>query len=1179
MTQEAELEIGDVILDGKYRVDAFIAQGSFAQVYRVHHLELKVDRAVKVVNLSRDNMDGVWADELRTRFQVEAQVGSQLDAPHVLRVYESQEDGERLFLITEYAAGGSLAARLQAGSLSTAEAVRITRDAAAGLEALHAQRAVHGNVTPSSILLDAEGRAKIANLGWAQLPWGPAAPSASEAPLPESCAPYRSPEQWDEATYLTPSSDVYGLGCVLFEMLTGRHWPETKKRGKSLRDLRPDISPQLTLVLDRMLREELGRRPADASDPRKRYPTMGDVHEVLQGDFDAPPRQQRKTRGRGLGLLLLLMVLLVGCLVVAGSGAVWWYNPLRQLTDVTPTSLAALLVTQTSSPAPSFTPTPSLPTATPLVSPSPVGRTATPIFTLTPVQPTATYTPTVSMTQHAGISASLTLTSQSTVMSTMVLPSPTGTFTLEPSTGTPTQTVTPTHTPSATPTETPVPTSTRTATATSTPTWTATATSTPTITPTPTPTPCTNDASFVTDVTIPDNVLLEPGARFEKTWRVRNAGSCPWEVGYRLVFAGGNQLDASDSKGISATAPGGTMAITVPMAAPSAPGTFVGEWRLVDAKGKPFGHKLTVVIEVPEPTPTSTLTPTMTPTNTATPTVTLTPTSTSTPTNTSTPSPTLTPTPPPTDTATAMPTETWTPTATWTPMPTLTATSTWTPVPAPTSRATWTPTPPSTSTATRTTVPTPTSTATWTPTSTSTWTNTPTTAPTLSALPTRTPTATSTVTLTLTPTMTASVTPTPCTDDSVYIADVTVPDNSFVRGGVGFEKTWQVKNTGTCPWQSGYLLTFVSGDQMDGPSTQPVPDTPAGSTTEITVPMTAPIAEGTYQSEWWFENAEGNRFGQRLTVVLQISPPDAPQITTGNASQMRLQSALEVSDGAASSISFAPDGETLGSGGSDGSVRLWQVTDGSLARAFQGPASAVNQIALSPDGTIMAAGSKNGSVILWRVSDGRLLRTLEGHTLDVKSVAFSPDGKILASGSNDGTVRLWQVSDGTLLNTLEDLVPNELVTQVVFSPDGQLLAAVSTYPKLRLWQVSDGELVRTISSTSSSFSVAFSPVGTVLGTGAIDGKVRVWQVDDGALLRTLEGHTAEVQSVAFSPDGSMLASGAADGTTRVWDVVTDSQLKLLKGRGQPVNSVAFSPDGGLLASADDDGTVRLWGVK
>ena len=1153
MTQEAELEIGDVILDGRYRVDAFIAQGSFAQVYRVHHLELKVDRAVKVVNLSRDNTDGVWADELRTRFQVEAQVGSQLDAPHVLRVYESQEDGERLFLITEYAAGGSLAARLQAGSLFTAEAVRITRDAAAGLEALHAQRAVHGNVTPSSILLDAEGRAKIANLGWAQLPWGPAVPSASEAPLPESCAPYRSPEQWDEATYLTPSSDVYGLGCVLFEMLTGRHWQETKKRGKSLRDLRPDISPQLTLVLDRMLREDLGRRPADASDPRKRYPTMGDVHEALQGDFDALPSRERKTRGQGLGLLLLLMVLLVGCLVVAGSGVVWWYNPLRQLTDVTPTSLAALLVTQTSSPAPSFTPTLPLPTATPLVSPSPVGRTATPIFTLTPVQPTATYTPTVSMTKLAGLSASLTLTSQLTVRSTMVLSSPTGTFTPEPSTGTPTQavtpTLTPTHTPSATPTETPVPTSTRTATATSTPTWTATTTSTPTITPTPTPTPCTNDASFVTDVTIPDNVLLEPGARFEKTWRVRNAGNCPWQSGYRLVFAGGNQLGAPDSQVITDTAPGGTTAITVPMAAPATSGTYVGEWRLVDARGKPFGHELTVLIQVPEPTPTSTPTPTMTPTNTTTPTKTLTPTSTPTPTNTSTPAPTLTFTPKPTDTPTATPTETWTPTAapTWTPTPT----------------ATWTTTP----------------TEMWTPAPTSTRANTPTNTPSPTALPTHTPAATSTVTSTVTPTMTPSVAPTPCTDDLAYVADVTVPDYGFVKAGVGFEKTWRVKNTGTCPWQSGYRLAFVAGDQMDGPNTQPVPDTPAGSVTEITVPMTAPTDVKTYKGEWRIENAEGNLFGERLTVILQVSPPSPPQITSGNASRMRLRRLLEVSGGAVNSVIFTPDGEALGSGGADGSVRLWWLADGSLESAFQGPALAVNQIALSPDGMILAAGSENGSVTLWRMSDGRLLRTLEGHTLDVKSVAFSPDGNILASGSDDGTVRLWRVSDGTLLNTLEDFVPNELVTQVVFSPDGQLLAAVSTHPKLRLWQVSDGALLRTISSTSSGFSVAFSPVGTVLGTGAIDGKVRVWQVEDGALLRTLEGHTAEVNSVAFSPDGSMLASGAADGTTRVWDVVNDSQLNLLKGLGRSVNSVAFSPDGGLLASASDGGTVRLWGVE
>ena len=1186
MAQEPELEPGQVILNGRYRVDAFIGQGRCAQVYRIHHLELKEDRALKVVNVHRGCADGTPADAARVRFQTEAQLGSQFEDPNILRVHEFVEDSERLYLIMEYAAGGSLAARLRDGPLSIGQSVRIVQEVAEALNVLHASRVVHRNVNPFSILLDPDGHAKVGNLGWAQLPWGAETLPGAET-AEGDCALYHSPEQRQGATYLTPSADVYGLGCVFFEMLTGRRWLGGPHHARSsdapriVRRLRPEISPQLAFVLGRMLREERGRKPADATDARRRYPAMVDLLDALEGDLEVLPRRRRAERRQKWGLACLASLLLVICLVVAATPAIWQYNPIERFTAMMQESLASLqsptLAVQTrpatseaSSPpvtelagrqtATSVTAGAQAQTATPQASGTPANRTAGPLtatgaaasleadtVTTTPPRPVPSETagPTAAGTEASPqaspwITPTLLLALPATQEASA--PSPTATA------GPPTATLaaagemTPTLTLTATPSPSPSPTPTATPSPTSSP--------TQTITPTPTATPCVNDAAFVTDVTIPDNTLLLPGVPFEKTWRVRNAGSCPWQDGYRLVFAGGTQMNAMDSTLIADTAPGATADIPVSMVAPQSPGLFVGEWRLVDAKGKPFGSKLTVIIRVPEPTPTATPTPTLTPTDTRTP----------------TPTPTHSPTLIPTPTATHSPT--WTPTAT--------PSSTWTP----TSTASATPSPSATLTAA------PAETSTLTPS----LTLTPTASPTFT--PSSTPTAHPTDTTTPTWTPTATPEPTPCVDGSAYVADVTIPDQSVVDAGEPFVKTWRVKNTGSCPWGADYRLSFVAGDQMGAAQSQPLPDTLPGEEAEVSAPMTAPEDIGAYRGEWRMQNAEGKFFGERLTIVLRVASAKLPPVAPDNAGRLGLLRMIESPDELINDIAFGPDGKTLLTGSAAGLARLRQTADGSLARTFEASASAINDVTFSPDGTLAAAGTKKGDVLIWRVADGGLWRTLSGHTLGVKSVAFSPDGESLASGGDDGVVRLWRVQEGTLTDMLGGLVPNELITQIAFSPDGQLLAAVSTYPRLRLWQVAEAQEtepstaagagrapLRTISTASSALSVAFSPVGTVLATGSIDGRVRFWLMEDGALLKTLEAQPAAINSVAFSPNGALLASGAADGGIRLWDVVGDRQVAMLRGSAQPVKAVVFNRDGSSIASLSADGAVRLWGVK
>jgi hypothetical protein len=104
------------------------------------------------------------------------------------------------------------------------------------------------------------------------------------------------------------------------------------------------------------------------------------------------------------------------------------------------------------------------------------------------------------------------------------------------------------------------------------------------------PSNCTNKALFVADVTVPDDTPFAPGELFTKTWQLQNLGSCTWDPGYSLIFAGGEQMAAADSLPLTVTVPPGEFAdISVSFTAPEAPGAYRGEWQLADAEGSLFG--------------------------------------------------------------------------------------------------------------------------------------------------------------------------------------------------------------------------------------------------------------------------------------------------------------------------------------------------------------------------------------------------------------------------------------------------------------------------------------------------------------------------------------------------------------------------------------------------------------
>jgi len=148
------------------------------------------------------------------------------------------------------------------------------------------------------------------------------------------------------------------------------------------------------------------------------------------------------------------------------------------------------------------------------------------------------------------------------------------------------------------------------------------------------------------------------------------------------------------------------------------------------------------------------------------------------------------------------------------------------------------------------------------------------------------------------------------------------------------------------------------------------------------------------------------------------------------------------------SVSYSSDGKRIVSGSAD-AVRIWDAESGELLHTLTGPKGSVISVGLSPDGKLIVSGSYD-AVRIWDAESGSLLHTLTGHEGSVYSVVFSPDGKLIVSGSYDA-VRIWDAESGSLLHTLTG--HRGSVDNVSFSSDGKSLISSSSDGTIRIWGI------------------------------------------------------------------------------------------------------------------------------
>jgi eukaryotic-like serine/threonine-protein kinase len=309
---------------GRYRLDRTLGSGGMAIVYLGHDREL--GRAVAVKRLA-DNLSHDRA--FRDRFLREAQLAAPLSHPNVVRVYDFGHDPDgRPFIVMEYVEGGSLAETLaRDGALSSARVVAVARDCCSGLAYAHAAGLVHRDLKPQNLLLDRDGRVKIADFGIARTLDGTSLTLTASV---LGTVGYLAPEQAGGAQ-VSAAVDIYGLGVTLYQLATGA------MPGPDAPQALPD---PLRSVVARCLDPDPAHRPtAEALSAMLDEPaTLVAPRAATAATLVAPPRVAPRhvapvrgiRNGRLAAVLLAVLVVAVIVILAATSGGTAPPTPARQ---------------------------------------------------------------------------------------------------------------------------------------------------------------------------------------------------------------------------------------------------------------------------------------------------------------------------------------------------------------------------------------------------------------------------------------------------------------------------------------------------------------------------------------------------------------------------------------------------------------------------------------------------------------------------------------------------------------------------------------------------------------------------------------------------------------------------------------------------------------------------------
>jgi serine/threonine protein kinase len=289
-----------------YKVLGPLGTGGLGEVYRARDTNLGRTVAVKVlpVRITRDPT--MLAALLETARRL-----MDLSHPNIAMLFEIGQEGDQRFLVFEFVQGQPLASLINGRALHVRRALEFGINLADALADAHGMDMVHGDIRPDTIMITPKDRAKFVNFGLSRFTAGGAARLAS-------ATAYVAPEELAGQTG-DSRSDIYSLGAVMFEMLTGRQ----RARGLVLTGLNATVPPELEQVIGRMLGANVDHRAQSAATVAAEFRSVAAIldarTEAAEAAESTEPLRRRREQRRGgvIGMVVLLILL-------AGAIAAWW---------------------------------------------------------------------------------------------------------------------------------------------------------------------------------------------------------------------------------------------------------------------------------------------------------------------------------------------------------------------------------------------------------------------------------------------------------------------------------------------------------------------------------------------------------------------------------------------------------------------------------------------------------------------------------------------------------------------------------------------------------------------------------------------------------------------------------------------------------------------------------------
>ncbi len=337
-----------------------------------------------------------------------------------------------------------------------------------------------------------------------------------------------------------------------------------------------------------------------------------------------------------------------------------------------------------------------------------------------------------------------------------------------------------------------------------------------------------------------------------------------------------------------------------------------------------------------------------------------------------------------------------------------------------------------------------------------------------------------------------------------------------------------------------------------------------------------------YAASW---SPDGQRiasagYDQRVLVWdrAQAKPFPFDKLTANAAVPPPVYLPLVGHHGPVRAVKFFPDATgRLMSTSQDNTVRVWDTASGKTIQTLRGHSGRVSSAAFVDGSARILSASHDRKLKLWNLAGYEEVRVLRGqlfagHADAILGANFSRDGKRIVTASRDRSAKVWNAADGELLATLAE-GHEFLATTIVLFPDQKRFATAALDNTTRVWEIATGVEQYRLDDTGRAAVAAISRSGEWIVTGSTENKAQLWDALNGHHRRDLPGHRGEVTAAAWSPNDLLLATADSGGRIRVWEPNTGKLLWTVDRHSAGVTALAFSADGAWLYSASADQSV------